>query len=188
MARVRAKSKPFTTRPKLKFQAKRGARMNAEQAQAVGERLLELADEKEVDGVAGLLTEEILEEGMNPASPLHFWFETNDGKAAHEYRMIQARRLPRSIEIVGADGTGDLASWTAFESIPFEEIGEDGKASGQRVRYIPITVVKESPDIKAQAVLRARLAINNAIRELKRVEELSPIVLLLEEADLMLEV
>jgi len=185
MARVKPKSKPYTTRPKLKFQPKRGARLNAAQAQEVGERLIELADEKQVDGVAGLATTEILEEGMNPASPLHFWFETDDKKAAHEFRLIRARMLPRSIEVVGADGTGDLASWTAFESIPFESINEEGEAS-RSLRYVPVTVVKERPDIKAQAVARAKLAIANAIRELKRVEELSPIVLLLEEADLQL--
>lgn len=55
----------------------------------------------------GLTAEIVLGDGANPDSPLHGVFEWSDKKAAHEYRLEQARRFLRSIEvtIIEPDGT-----------------------------------------------------------------------------------
>lgn len=49
----------------------------------------------------GLLTAEIvLEESRKKSSPLHAAFIWDDKEAAHQFRLMQARQLIRSIEIV----------------------------------------------------------------------------------------
>ena len=44
-----------------------------------------------------LTPEDILDDAKNPNSPLHSFFEWNDGEAAHQHRLQQARGLIRSV-------------------------------------------------------------------------------------------
>jgi hypothetical protein len=46
-----------------------------------------------------LRPEDIIEDARDPKSPLHDSFEWDDSKAAHAYRMEQARRLIREIRV-----------------------------------------------------------------------------------------
>lgn len=41
--------------------------------------------------------EDVLDDAKNPNSPLHSFFEWNDGAAAHQHRLQQARGLIRSV-------------------------------------------------------------------------------------------
>jgi hypothetical protein len=47
-----------------------------------------------------LLAEDVLNAARNPRSPLYKYFQWNDQKAAHQYRMWTARSLIRSIIII----------------------------------------------------------------------------------------
>lgn len=42
----------------------------------------------------------VVEDAMNEESPLHSYFEWDDNEAARKYRLTQARRLIRSVEVV----------------------------------------------------------------------------------------
>lgn len=46
----------------------------------------------------------VLNEAKPASSPLHPFFEWDDAKAGHNYRIVQARHLIRSVEIIRDDG------------------------------------------------------------------------------------
>lgn len=46
-----------------------------------------------VDGI--IRPSDVVEAAQEPASPLHDWFQWDDGEAAHQYRLDQARKLLR---------------------------------------------------------------------------------------------
>jgi hypothetical protein len=47
---------------------------------------------------------DVVKNAKNPQSPLHKYFVWDDTKAAHEYRLWQARELIKKIEITYEDG------------------------------------------------------------------------------------
>ena len=72
-----------------------GARFGGD-ASAVGDAL-EAVREKS----GGVLTaESVVQEAAKKRSPLRRYFEWNDGAAAREYRLYQARNLIRAVEVV----------------------------------------------------------------------------------------
>lgn len=66
-----------------------------------GEASLEVTQAVEAlrDAEGYLATETVVEAARDPASPLHGHFEWQDDKAAHFYRLGQARQLIRSLRI-----------------------------------------------------------------------------------------
>lgn len=56
-----------------------------------------------------LLSKDVVTEAADESSPLHSWFEWDEGTAAHEYRLIQAGRLIRSFHYVTKDASITLA-------------------------------------------------------------------------------
>ena len=60
------------------------------------QRIHELAEQ--ADGT--LTPARVLDDAKNEASPLHGWFEWDDHKASHKYRLLQARQLIRKVRIV----------------------------------------------------------------------------------------
>jgi hypothetical protein len=66
---------------------------------------------------AGFKPQQIVEAASDPKSFLHQFFEWNDTKAAHNYRIAQARSLVASVRIVVTDGDEDLRRARAFYSL-----------------------------------------------------------------------
>jgi hypothetical protein len=110
---------------KVKFKAVR--LVAAEDAQSVGEYLYKLA------GSGGLPPETVVERAQDPSSPIHRYFNWDDGEAARLYRVEQARLLCRSIHIVvrGSDGN---ETTRAFHAITVRVRGDDGETDKV---YIP---------------------------------------------------
>jgi hypothetical protein len=52
----------------------------------------------------GLTPQTVVSAATNPTSPLHNYFQWDDGKAADSYRLWQARQLIKSIKIERPDG------------------------------------------------------------------------------------
>lgn len=50
----------------------------------------------------------VVKDAKSDKSPIHTCFEWNDGKAAHEYRLYQARNLIRSVVIKKEGATRDV--------------------------------------------------------------------------------
>jgi len=103
----------------------------------------------------GLLQPNAVVEAARPeSSPLHSRFEWNDGKAAEEYRIWQARQLIRvTVEVM--DRTGE--SFDVFVSLSPDRQRESG---GYRV----LTDVLSDTDMRAQ-LLKDALAELELFRE-----------------------
>lgn len=65
-------------------------------AHKVGPELFKLADGR---GIAGLQPDEVVKAAESSRSPLHKIFEWDNGRAGHEFRLEQARRLIRHIRV-----------------------------------------------------------------------------------------
>lgn len=88
-------TKLFDLENGAKFRGRVGSRLSTVKARKYGKRLLELERRHGVVN-AGI----VLDDARAKSSPLHDYFEWSDSKAAQEYRMEQARRLMRYIEVV----------------------------------------------------------------------------------------
>lgn len=67
----------------------------ATKKQAIAAEMQVIAEQKEV-----LLPEDVVEAARNPNSTMHSFFEWDDTEAARSFRLVQARWLIRSVEIV----------------------------------------------------------------------------------------
>ena len=76
----------------MKYHARPGARINHEQANRLG-----LFVETDCNGVGN--PEVLVERAKDETCPIHDLFEWNDGIAAHQYRVYQARNYLGSIVI-----------------------------------------------------------------------------------------
>jgi hypothetical protein len=52
------------------------------------------------DSTGRLTAEAVVEAAADEASPLYTYFQWDDNQAAHQYRLHQARKLIRSVEVV----------------------------------------------------------------------------------------
>lgn len=125
---------------KMSFRVTPGARVRKADAQLIGQAFEALK-------ASGPLTaERVLNEAMNAKSPLHRYFEWDDQKAAHQYRLEQARRLIRSIEVVLEDARGKQVPMRAFYSVK--------DADGQR-GYEAMEFVFSTPALSDQVIEEA---------------------------------
>ena len=89
---------------------------------------------EEKDGT--LTAESVLNDAANPASPLHSHFQWDDSKAAHAYRIDQARTLIRSVRLVIT--TNEVAVRTvAYVRDPNKPAQEGGYINTFRLRNTP---------------------------------------------------
>lgn len=78
-----------------KYSVKEGSQVPRHKAQIYGDFIEVISDQCDHK----LNAEIIVEKAMPQNSPIHDYFEWNNTKAAHEYRLIQARKLLRSLVI-----------------------------------------------------------------------------------------
>lgn len=114
------------------------------------------------DARGGLRPSEVVDEARPKSSPLHGEFEWQDNKAAHEYRLIQARQLIRlAVPVIKqADGSEkrDPFVWvppTAAQRVESE--------SNEGV-YQPMSVVVQDADKFARALLHLTQRVNAAMQ------------------------
>jgi len=77
----------------MRYKARKGAHISDAQAELYGKRLIELVEKYNGE----VMTTQIVEDARNKKSPLHDYFEWDNGIAAEEYRKHQARQLKNSI-------------------------------------------------------------------------------------------
>ena len=99
-------------------------------AQAVGEWLESLPD---------LSAASILKEAKKKRSPAHGIFEWSDTKAAHEFRLVQARIMVQSLHVEIIDEQNEVIEVNAFI------------ASSNRGKYVPVFRASEDEISAAEA-------------------------------------
>lgn len=77
-----------------RFNFRIGSRLDPKKAAVVGQRLERLRKRYEV-----VTPKAVVEDARSASSPLHSFFEWNNGKAAEKYRLEQARHLIRSVVV-----------------------------------------------------------------------------------------
>lgn len=109
------------------------------------------------------LTASAVVEAAEPEdAPLHPAFEWDDEQAAHEYRLIRARQLIRSVRIIREDQTPQRI----YVHIP-EQDEDEGT-------YEPISLVVKHPDRYALALIELRKRVasaQEAVEELRAAGE-----------------
>lgn len=103
----------------------------------------------------------VIDDAKDPASPLHEHFEWDDTKAAHAYRIDQARELIRSVRLVitNTESVVRTVAYVRNPNLPAHEAG-----------YVSTFRLRQSPD-DARAALRAELA--RAANAMERAREVA---------------
>lgn len=121
--------------------------------------LKRLADEN--DGI--LQPESVVEAARPVTSPLHSRFTWDNSKAAHEYRLWQARQLIRVVVQV-------MPQTNKVENV-FVSLSQDRVESGYRV----MTEVLSSAELRAQLLHDAKVEMEMFIEKYKHLKELAVI-------------
>lgn len=105
-------------------------------------------------GRKGFLTpEQVVTAAANPASPLHDRFTWDDSKAAHQYRLWQARELIASVVFEPTPGRAPFRAYVNIRT-----------AGEQEGRYVSTIDALSDPKIR-------RAIVSRALQELERVRE-----------------
>jgi len=143
--------------------------MNDKQAQTYGPMLYDLSEKHK-----GLTPELLLKEARKKRSPLHSWFEWDDTEAAEHYRLIQARRMIRSVEVVA--NTHDI-NVRALQQVRY---GDD------EVKFQTIQTIASDEELRSQVIEKARREYEAWRKRWIIYQELEPLFAATEEALLKL--
>ncbi len=95
-----------------RFQA--GAVTDTKAANAVGAHIEKLREQFKGE----LTPQDVLNDARNETSPLHSYFEWNDGEAAEQYRLQQARGLIRSVVAIYVREDAPAVRTRAYVHVP----------------------------------------------------------------------
>lgn len=111
-----------------------------------------------------LTPDAVLHDASRPDSPLHDLFEWDNERAAHEYRLEQARAAIRTVEyrIVR-----NAVTYTAPRYVP------DPSKQGRRQGYMALDAVAED---EAATVLAVVAELNRALGSLKRAARIAAVL------------
>jgi tRNA A37 N6-isopentenylltransferase MiaA len=123
--------------------------------QIVGETLADIEDRH---GVIDPHT--VVDESRPEDAPLHPVFEWRDEVAAEKWRLEQARRVVRSVEIIAEDRNEPT-------QIAYVNIQSQGG-------YVSAATVRSQPDLYEEALQSYRSRLEAAVAQLAKLEELAP--------------
>lgn len=132
------------------FKAGKGSTFNDENAQTYGEFLWQIREENG-DTLNPAM---VLEKARPKVSPIHNFFEWDDGIAGDKYRLWQARYLIGRIEIIVQTEEGEEQT-RAFYNISVETEDE-----GHERGYVTIKDIQENEDY-------LEIVLENALGEIK---------------------
>jgi hypothetical protein len=157
-----------TTTPseRVKFAFRRGSRVKGDP-----ERIAEWLAELYEDQGGELRPAVVVEAARPPESPGHVLFEWDDAIAAHRYRLIQARTIIRSIEVVTVPASQPSGGAIAHEPVyVYVPRGDDGV-----YRRVDDVITRPDEYAAALAALMAKHdALARSVDALKRRAEASP--------------
>ena len=155
-----------------KYKAAKGAMFDDEQAQVIGDRIEELAEENN----GHVTTEIVVIDAKYKKSPLHDYFEWDDGLAAGLYRRRQARQMLGRIEVV-IKTNGDEEPVKAFHNVVI--LNEKEKIS-ERV-YMPLINVLSDAEYHQQIIEKALTELDGWRKRYKQYQELNNFIKMIEE-------
>ena len=124
----------------MTFRVAPGSRVRESDAPVLGQIFEQLKK-------TGLLTaERVLNEASKTGSPMYRYFEWDDHKAAHQFRLTQARALLRSIEVVLEDAKGKKVPMKMYFNV---------RDSENHRSYEAATFVFDTPDLADQVIEQA---------------------------------
>jgi len=142
---------------KYEFRAKPGSHLNDQNAQIYGQRLYELMQEK---GKNELTPADVVSDAKKKSTVYHDFFEWDDGEAAKEYRLQQARHLLHGIvKVKIVEEREEPVVLRAFHCV---YTGDNGHKA-----YIPEEIVFRQRNLSAQVIetaLREAESWNNRYR------------------------
>lgn len=116
----------------------------------------------------GEITASVLVELARPKnSPAHAGFEWDNGKAAEEYRLIQARRWIKLIEVQQAADADQEPVMVSLVHVPSAERGE------KEGTYKPLPMLVKAPDEYQRALAEAKQQLAAAQRAVDSLVELT---------------
>lgn len=148
------------------YQFKKGSFLSGD-AQAVGEKL------EQIRTTHGKITPDlVVDEARDEASEMHPYFTWDDSKAAHEYRLNEARHLTRNIVAVSynADNTKD-ANYRPFTHL--------GKNIVETPGYYSTSETMATPSLRIHVLNKIRDVLMASYRKLelyRSYEELTPVL------------
>lgn len=92
--------------------------------------------------------EQVVEAAQDLDSPLHSFFEWDEGAAAHQYRLVQARGLIVRVPVITV--------YKGPSMVNVKIVGADGS---ERRGYVPVERAVNEPDLCAQIMADARRGI-----------------------------
>lgn len=136
------------------FKVVPGSRIRRGDAQAIGE-----AFERIRKSGKALTAETVLDAATDPKSPLHRYITWDDADAAHQFRLEQARKLIRSVEVLVQDAKGKSEKLRAYYSVRDVE--------GAR-SYQPVEYVFTNADTSAQVMRDAKQQLESWMARYKK--------------------
>lgn len=136
------------------YKASAGAGYNDSQAQIIGKELARIGQGREKD----VTPELVVETAVLKRSPLHDFFEWDNGVAGEKYRVFQARNIINHLRVIIWTDAGELPETKAFHNINFAVSSEDENGESIRI-YRPVEELNDE-------TIRADI-IKNALRELR---------------------
>jgi hypothetical protein len=116
---------------------------------------------KELERIRGrrgqLTSEGIVEEAANEKSPIHKAFEWDNSKAAHQYRLDQARTLTRAVVVLKSPELEPVKAYT----LTVHEAGV--------TEYVPTQIVIQNKEMLSYSINRA---ISDLLSAAGRIEQL----------------
>lgn len=160
------------------FQFKEGCHLRGD-AQMVGQRLEKIRVDRKT-----LTAELVLEDARRSRSPLHGFFEWDDGVAAERYRLSQAGHLIRSVVVTfESDGEQAPPKQVQLSGVPAAPVtppravraflpitGGDGDSS-----YVPTSEAMQDADMRKQVLARAHSELDSVSRKWRELRELSEV-------------
>lgn len=161
------------------YKPKEGSPLTLEQAQRYGERISALVEENngEINSIV------IVDDAKNDTSPLHDYFEWDEKRAAHKFRLEQARHLLKSINVVVKSESGNETEIRAFHNVIVEDESEfalDGERleykEGHHRTYVQLDRIMSEDDLRQQIIKQAVDYLKSWKKKYEQYKELAPIV------------
>jgi hypothetical protein len=114
-------------------------------------------------GEQHITPEDLLADGQSPSSPLHDQFEWDDEAAANEYRLVQARKVLRSLVVVYEDGHEEEMATRAFVKI----------ANDESHKYTHIHIAMTDEEIHQEVLCQAMWELRALQQKFRHLRELS---------------
>lgn len=117
---------------------------------------------------------DVVEAARDEDSPLHDWFQWDDGEAAHQYRLLQARNLLRVY--VNVEPASDAEPVRAFVSLTSDRAKEGGG-------YRALAEVMADDGLRDQLLRDAFVQFRNMQKKYQHLKQLSKVWDAVDEAE-----